>query len=241
MNIQNIYDNPEFFTGYKELRDHDQGFNLLLEQPAIDALLPDLKGTRIVDLGCGFGNFCRDARERGAASVLGIDPSHQMLEIAQTKTQDSAIRYQCYAMEVFHGPDAPVDLVISSLALHYVEDYGAMVKKIYQWLKIGGYFIFSVEHPLCTANPNFQTDATGLFWPLYNYRDEKVFHQNWFVENVVKYHRTIATYLNTLMEHGFTLKRMLEPMATDDMIKRDPQMIQHKLRPPLLAVSAQKL
>jgi 2-polyprenyl-3-methyl-5-hydroxy-6-metoxy-1,4-benzoquinol methylase len=46
-----------------------------------------------LDLGCGFGWFCRWARERGAASVLGVDLSDRMLARAKAASHDDAISY----------------------------------------------------------------------------------------------------------------------------------------------------
>ena len=90
---QNIYDNPEFFAGYGKLRRSVHGLDGAPEWPAIRALLPNLNGKRIVDLGCGFGWFCRFARRQGAAGVLGIDVSERMLARAEAATNDHGIRY----------------------------------------------------------------------------------------------------------------------------------------------------
>jgi 2-polyprenyl-3-methyl-5-hydroxy-6-metoxy-1,4-benzoquinol methylase len=76
---QNIYDHPEFFENYSRLRRSVEGLAGAPEWPALRALLPDLRGLQVVDLGCGFGWFCRWAREQGAARVLGIDVSDRML------------------------------------------------------------------------------------------------------------------------------------------------------------------
>ena len=73
--IQNIYDNDTFFAGYKALRDKDLGFNNLIEQKAILALVPDLKNKCVLDIGCGFGNFSRYAVKNGAIAVTAIDLS----------------------------------------------------------------------------------------------------------------------------------------------------------------------
>ena len=59
---QNIYDNPEFFEGYSRLSRSVEGLDGAAEWPALKALLPELRGLRVVDLGCGFGWFCRWAR-----------------------------------------------------------------------------------------------------------------------------------------------------------------------------------
>ena len=65
---QNIYDNPEFFAGYDHLRETGAGINEALEQPAIRSLLPDVRGMRVLDMGCGAGEMCRLLIEKGAKS-----------------------------------------------------------------------------------------------------------------------------------------------------------------------------
>src|SRR3954454_1442544 len=118
---QNIYDDDEFFAGYSGLGRSVAGLDGAAEWPALRALLPDLQGRRVLDLGCGFGWFCRWAREQGAAAVLGVDVSEKMLARARTATPDPAIAYARADMESFE-PAAAFDLVYSSLALHYVEN-----------------------------------------------------------------------------------------------------------------------
>ena len=54
---QNIYDNPEFFEGYSRLSRSVEGLDGAAEWPALKALVPDLRGLRVVDIGCGFGWF----------------------------------------------------------------------------------------------------------------------------------------------------------------------------------------
>jgi 2-polyprenyl-3-methyl-5-hydroxy-6-metoxy-1,4-benzoquinol methylase len=90
---QNIYDNETFFAGYSLLPRSIEGLEGAAEWPALRALLPELRGLRVLDLGCGFGWFCRWAREHGAASVLGIDISDRMLARARAETRDASISY----------------------------------------------------------------------------------------------------------------------------------------------------
>ena len=85
---QNIYDRPEFFDGYSRMDRSVRGLDGAPEWPAMRALLPDLRDKRILDLGCGFGWFARWAVEQGAASVLGVDLSENMLARARAETAD---------------------------------------------------------------------------------------------------------------------------------------------------------
>jgi ubiquinone/menaquinone biosynthesis C-methylase UbiE len=85
-------------------------------------MLPDLAGRRVVDLGCGFGWFCRWARENGAAHVLGLDLSEKMLDRARTQKNDKAVIYAVANLEDLSLLDDGFHLAYSSLAFHYVED-----------------------------------------------------------------------------------------------------------------------
>src|SRR3546814_16632690 len=77
-----------------------------------------MAGRRVVDLGCGFGWFARWARENGAASVLGLDLSDNMLARARAETADSAIRYAKADLDRLVLPPAAFDLAYSTLALY---------------------------------------------------------------------------------------------------------------------------
>jgi SAM-dependent methyltransferase len=65
------------------------------------------------------------------------------------------------------------DIVLSSLTLHYVESSDTIVQNIYQWLTSGGYFVFSVEHPVFTAEGsqdwNYDKNGEKTSWPVDRY------------------------------------------------------------------------
>src|SRR5262249_61188075 len=96
---QNIYDNEEFFAGYSRLPRSVEGLDGAPEWPALQALLPDLRGRRVLDLGCGFGWFCRWARERGGVQIQGIDVSDKRLARPRAPTADAAIDLAMAALE----------------------------------------------------------------------------------------------------------------------------------------------
>jgi ubiquinone/menaquinone biosynthesis C-methylase UbiE len=238
---QNIYDDPRFFEGYSKMRRHEAGLNAAIDQPAMRSVLPQLAGKRLLDLGCGFGKMCRYAVEQGAASVIGVDISSKMLAKAREDTADARISYLQSALEDLTFAPASFDLVVSALALHYVERYDLICANVKSWLTAGGAFVFSVEHPMATAYPidgYLGPKGEGEHWSLDNYKIEGIRHTKWFVDDVIKYHRSVETYVNTLIDKGFTIVRLLEPEATADEIRARPELREESRRPTFMLLSA---
>lgn len=240
---QNIYDDPIFFDSYKKLRQNDTGLNGALEVPALHALLPDLSGRRVLDLGCGFGDFARYARDRGVRSVTAIDVSEKMISEATRLTADDNIIYLHRSIEDYSPEPESFDLAVSSMALHYISDYAAVAKRVFAGLASGGKFIFSVEHPVCTAHPAGwvrSPDGTALHWPLDQYQDEGERQTSWFVDGVTKYHRTVESYVNTLIAQGFRLDHLGEPQPLAEFLSERPSLAETLRRPPVLLLAATK-
>lgn len=240
---QNIYDVQEFFEGYSRLCRSVQGLAGAAEWPATRTLLPDLHGLRVVDLGCGFGWFCRWAREQGARSVLGLDVSESMLAQAKANTADAGITYARSDLEVLDLPAASIDLAFSSLALHYVEGLDRLLATVHQALVPAGQLVFSIEHPIYMAptNPGWLVDASGRkTWPLDSYSVEGPRKTEWLIKGVIKQHRTIGTTLNLLIQLGFTIRHVEEWAPTDDQIEVRPELAEERERPMFLLVAARR-
>ena len=240
---QNIYDDPEFFAAYGGLPRSQAGLDAAPEWPALQAMLPPLRGRTVADLGCGYGWFCRWAREQGAARVLGLDVSQRMLARARAATQDPAILYARADLEGFGLAERSIDLVYSSLAFHYIADLGRLFDAVYRALDAGGHFVFSVEHPVFTAPtaPGWAVDALGRkTWPIDGYLNEGPRRTMWLGKPVVKWHRTVASYVNRLLRTGFALAGVDEWGPTDAQIEARPALADERQRPPFLLVAARK-
>ena len=148
---QNIYDNETFFEGYKRIRDNEANANNLFEIPALFSMLPDLNGKNVIDLGCGFGEHCIEYVQQGATRVVGVDISEKMLEVAKEENSHPNITYLQMPMEDISQIEEKFDVAISSLALHYVEDFESLVKEVYAMLGENGVFVFSQENPVNTC------------------------------------------------------------------------------------------
>jgi ubiquinone/menaquinone biosynthesis C-methylase UbiE len=240
---QNIYDNPEFFAGYSQLKRSRQGLDGAPEWPALRAMLPGLGGLRVLDLGCGFGWFCRWAHQAGAASVVGLDVSDQMLDQARATTTDEAIRYERTDAEHLSLPDSAYDLIYSSLVLHYIARLEPLFGTLHRALVPGGRFVFSMEHPIYTApaTPGWVLDAEGRrTWPIDGYLREGPRTTDWLAHGVVKQHRTIGTLLSMLLRAGFTLTGIEEWQPTEAQIAAQPDLAAELDRPMFLLVSARR-
>jgi len=240
---QNIYDNDEFFAGYSRLPRSVGGLDEAPEWPALQALLPDLRGRSVLDLGCGYGWFCRWARENGAARVLGIDVSEKMLARAAATTTDPAITYTRADMERLHLSAASFDLAYSSLAVHYIADLDVLLAQIHRALVPGGSLVFSAEHPMFTAPdaPGWTVDGAGRrVWPINRYLDEGPRSTDWLAKGVIKQHRTIGTYVNLLLRAGFALTHVEEWGPTEEQIAQHPEFADERERPPFLLIAARR-
>lgn len=240
---QNIYDKKEFFEEYSRLRRSIEGLDGASEWPALRAMLPAMGGLNVVDLGCGFGWFSRWSRANGAARVLGIDVSENMLHRARAETSDAAITYTRADMEHLELPASSFDLAYSSLAFHYIEDVRRLMTAIHQSLIPRGFLVFSVEHPIFMApsEPKFSTTAAGRsVWALDGYLDEGARITDWLAKGVVKYHRTLATWINTLIEVGFAISHVDEWGPTAEQIATHPDWADEHQRPPFLLISARR-
>ena len=240
---QNIYDTPAFFDGYRRLPRSVLGLDGAPEWPAIQAMLPDLRGRRVVDLGCGFGWFARWARQQGAAAVTGVDISDNMLARARADTRDPAVRYLQADLETLDLPEAAFDLAYSSLAFHYIEDFGRLVRSVFRALTPGSRLTFTIEHPIYMASrrPGWVVLADGRrIWPVDSYAAEGARVTDWLAEGVVKQHRTLGTTLTTLIAAGFTLRQVLEWHPTPEQIRDHPSLAEEADRPMIVAIAAER-
>ena len=170
---ENRYDDPVFFEKYSQMSRSQQGLAGAGEWEDLQKLLPDFQGKTVLDLGCGYGWHCVYAAEHGAARVTGVDLSEKMLEVARGKTHFPQVEYVHASIEEVDFLPQSFDVVFSSLAIHYLTDFPAFVEKVRGWLKPGGDFVFSVEHPIFTAYGNqdwyYDEQSNILHFPVDRY------------------------------------------------------------------------
>lgn len=238
---QNIYDTPEFFQGYIKLDRQVQGLDGAPEWPQLSSMLPNVQGLRVLDLGCGMGWFARWAKEHGAAHVLGLDLSQNMLDKAREMTDSDDITYERADLDQLKLVSEDYDLIFSSLAFHYLVNIKELFAEIQQALKPGGKLVFSIEHPIFTGptRGGLISDAEGRqIWPLDAYHKEGLRYRNWFVQGVQKQHHTLGTYIK--IRSGFELTDFVEWCPTEEDLKTSPEWKTEFIRPTFLLMGAIK-
>ncbi len=251
MNNQiSIYDRENFFELYRKLRANPISLNEIVEKPTMLSLLPDLQGKKLLDLGCGTGAHLQLYLERGAKTVVGVDLSANMLELAQSdlekcgQFQGRFSLYQLAMEKLADLPDSNFDIITGSFAFHYVQDFPALLSAIFDKLAANGTLIFSQEHPITTCHKEGERwvkdeNKQQVAYRLNYYRDEGERNRNWFKQPFKTYHRTTATIINNLISAGFNIERIAEPMlAEQPQWHSEFKDLQH--RPVLLFVKATK-
>lgn len=246
MSNQNIFDNEVFFEGYSELRSRELNANTMLEQPAMKELLPEICGKVVLDLGCGCGHNCFDFVNSGAKNVVGVDISEKMLSVAKAESAHEKIEYVNMSMTDISKLNQKFDLVYSSLAFHYIEDFKKLCEDIYSLLNSGGYLLFSQEHPLITATVDgkghYNKDENGIkvSYTFSNYNEPGERKVHWYVDGVTKYHRPFADIINALSQSGFVIEEISEPQPQHWAMEKWSALYDEFIKPSFLIVKAKK-
>ena len=220
---------------YAEMID-TKAHNAYYERPATLSLLPDVSGMRVLDAGCGPGAYAEWLVERGA-SVVAFDANEKMVRLARERlgTKAEVLRAELGRPLDFLG-DGSFDLVVAPLVLDYVRSWGPVLVELCRVLKPGGRLVFSVEHPFSKF---YTYHNTG------NYFETELVEWEWrgfgVPVRVPSYRRSLGETLNSLLEAGFALERILEPVPTDDFREAEPEDYEKLIkRPGFMCVRARK-
>lgn len=241
---QNKYDDHDFFESYAKMQRSIDGLNAAGEWHVLQKMLPNFQKKKVLDLGCGYGWHCIYAKQQGAENVIGIDLSQKMIDKAKENSKGLKIEYKQMGIEDIDFEPEEFDIVISSLAFHYIKDLNNVFKKINRTLKKGGSFVFSIEHPVFTARAeqDWFTDQNGnrLHWPIDNYQDEGERNTRFLGHEVTKYHRNLETIINTVIKSNFDIQEIAEPKPAAEVLKKYPEMKDEMRRPIFIIVAGTK-
>lgn len=234
-----IYDEDTFFTNYANM-ERSQGLEHAGEWKQLQTLFPDVSNQRVLDLGCGMGWHARYFVDHGARFVLALDLSENMLAKARALHRSPKIEYRQADLSSF-SIEGSFDFVFANLCLHYLDDLSTLFRQVYATLEKGGVFLFNIEHPVFTAGDQqwIGEDTNHPVWKVDAYFQEGARKTRFLDCEVVKYHHTLTTLLNGLLQTGFTLEAVEEVVPSSKLL--DPKTYALEMRRPMmLLVKARK-
>jgi SAM-dependent methyltransferase len=203
---------------------------IVLLNPALFRLLPDVGGKRVLDAGCGEGYLSRKLARQGAF-VTGVDYSREMLAIAGERTEGNlGIRYLHGNCERLGDLEPRAfDVVVSNMVLMDLPDYRSALRSFHRVLVEEGILVFSISHP-CFSTPGCgwvrDSDGNKLHWKVDRYFEEGPWEQPpqpGVEEGTLLFHRTLSHYLRALLETGFELQDVIEPKPAEEMLDTYPR------------------
>jgi SAM-dependent methyltransferase len=184
--------------------------NFVMEEPALLAELGDVAGLDVLDLGCGDAALGAMLLQQGCASYLGVDGSQEMVTLARITLEDPRGTVALQNMEELSLPAGTVDLVVSRLALHYLEDLDPVLRACHAVLRPGGRLCFSVLHPVITSSDVQSSPGPRGSWTVDDYFLGGARERVWMGDTVTWFHRTIEQYVGAVTGAGFNLTALRE-------------------------------
>ncbi len=219
-----------------------------LNNPAMFELLGNIRGKKILDLGCGEGYNSRIMARKGA-EVSGSDFSKKMIDFAiqQEKKEKLGIDYYVLdSCDLHIFKNNTFDIVASFMTLQDFENYQGAVKESCRVLKKHGHFIFSIPHPCfqglikngkCITGwvsknghlfEKFSDTEDPQYYKVDQYFETGKYTIQWSMSRLSKFfettsfHRTLTNYTDALHDAGLLISRLKEPKPTKKGIAKYP-------------------
>jgi SAM-dependent methyltransferase len=235
------YEEQDFFDTFTKRRMRPESPNNAIEKPAIMELLPKIKGSKVLDLGCGDGLFGKELLELGAYYYKGIDGSEKMAQQANINLQGLPTSIVCQNLDEVEFESNQYNVITSRLVFHYLPNIQPLFEKVYTSLVPGGHFVFSVQHPVITSYMSHHSGKEKRgHWLVDHYFRSGERVESWMEHSVVKYHRTIEEYLSTALYCGFTIKGMKEGKPDQKFFSKEEEYQRRQRIPLFLILSLQK-
>jgi ubiquinone/menaquinone biosynthesis C-methylase UbiE len=186
--------------------------------PRIMELVGDVSGKQVIDIACGDGVFSRELASRGA-SVTGVDLSQQLLTIAKDTYQGEDLTYVHDDARILSKfTDCTFDGALCIMALMDIDDIAGAFNAVHRVTKPGGFLVVVITHP-CFQSPGARSEAVdgAICCMMSQYLTEGSWRgtEDGVRSKFGAQHRTISTYLNTAINAGWNLERVIEPRLVD--------------------------
>lgn len=211
-----------------------------LNAPAFMAMLPEIKGLRGLDIGCGEGYNTRLAAARGAR-MAAIDVSEMFVRLAREEEERRPLGIDYMHASAVELPfaDEAFDFEVATMSLMDIPEHEKVLSEAFRVLRPGGFLQFSICHP-CFSTPRWQwvTDEAGervgvvcgdYFEPEQGRIEEWIFGAASEEERagkrrfrVPRFFRTLSSWLNLIIDSGFVPERFEEPFADEATARECP-------------------
>jgi ubiquinone/menaquinone biosynthesis C-methylase UbiE len=148
-----IYD-QQIALEYAKLRHvHRPLLAALISASGIDA------GSKVLELGCGTGNYIRAIQSQTGCSAWGIDPSREML--SQASTQGPGIIWKCAGAENTGLTSVQFDFIFNVDAIHHFQDRARAFSEIDRLLSDKGTLCIATDSEEIIRNRK----PLSTYWP----------------------------------------------------------------------------
>lgn len=201
-------------------------FNAYYERPATLSLLPPVKGKKVVDAGCAAGWYSEWLLKQGA-EVIALDFSPNMIAMTRRRIGEQADIIRADLNEPLHFiEDKTVDIVLSSLALHYIKNWEVPMAEFRRILKPSGTLVFSIHHPFMDFTV-FKKE---------NYYVTEIINDEWETDTgkvkIQFYRRPLSKIISSVIDAGFAIEKLVEPMPTEKFKELQPQIYERLTKKP---------
>ncbi|MBZ9626140.1 class I SAM-dependent methyltransferase [Clostridium sp. FP2] len=230
VSLNSYEDMAEYYFEYVDAKP----FNAYYERPATISLLGEVKGKKVLDAGCAAGWYTKWLLEKGA-SVIALDFSPNMIEMTKKRVGKKAEIIRADLNDPLNFiEDESLDIVLSSLTLHYIKNWDVVMSEFNRILENDGQLIISIHHPFMdfTAFNRENYFLTELLDDEWNTNNGKV--------KVQFYRRPLSKIITSIIDAGFIIEQILEPMPIEqfkielpnvyDKLTKKPQFLFIKAR-----------
>lgn len=234
INIEKNWDTMA--EAYEEFTEGEDSYSYKIEWPCIKTMTPDLKNKNVLDLGCGTGRFTFLLEEYSPARLVGIDISENMLKLADEKAKKRKSIAEFIKGDIAEASSVvndKYDFIFSSTTTHFIKDLNKLFKEVYKLLNNGGTAVFSVIHPVYSAQypikngDNFPSDDEWVV--KYLDKGDRSYIQPWIEYNddidnylTMSYHHTLNDYVKAIISSGFIIEAMEEPYPPEKWKETQP-------------------
>ncbi len=200
---------------YKE--DQEHSFNSMLNREFIHAQNFNLKSKKVLDAGCGFGDYTNYFVSLGAL-VDACDGSEEMIKLCKEKNPNVDVK-KVNLLKKLSYKDNYFDFIFCNLVLMDIPDTTMFFKEASRMLKPNGKIFFTITHSAFYKG-SWVKDKNGkkIARTVENYL-KHITIENHFWGKTFNYHRPVSYYANELAKNNFCITKMLEPAPSDKLVK----------------------